>query len=75
MRVTHFRAAVDTQRVTAEPNEHISGPSRRYAGGTLGKKGRLKNLSSLISIRLNQQVLWFGLTPGKAEFAPTVTHI
>ena len=48
MRVTHFRAAVDTQRVTAEPNEHISGPSRRYAGGTLGKKGRLKNLSSLI---------------------------
>ena len=46
MRVTHFRAAVDTQRVTAEPNEHISGPSRRYAGGTLEKKGRLKNLSS-----------------------------
>jgi len=43
--MTHFRAAVDLQRIAADPNKHISGPSGA-APEAFGEKGRMKNLSS-----------------------------
>ena len=38
VRMTHFRAAVDTQRVTAEPNEYINGPSGATPGALWEKR-------------------------------------